>query len=751
MRPAAVLLALASLAWSFFAEDSHAQDRTPRRVGNSDTPVVFRANEVQYDQDLGLIVAKGAVELNQGNETLLADTVTYNQRTDTVTASGNVSILQPTGDIVFADFTELSGDMRDGFIKNVKLLLSDRSRMVGNTARRVGGTRTEIRRGVYSPCELCEDDPRKPPVWQIKAEQIIHDKELQIVEYRDAVMEIDGIPILYAPYFSHPDPSVKRQSGFLPPVFGYGNTLGFHTTIPYYWVLGPDKDATIRPTFTTSAGVVLDLQYRQRFSNGQMENDGSVEAGSGRQSASAANVGPPTGNVRGHIFGTGEWDLNDDWRTGYQAQRASDQTYMLRYHFATPSNFLTSRLFAEDFPENAYGAINAYAFQSLNPLLGDSQEPIVLPVVDYTWMSQPDKLGSRFEFSGNAFDMLRRTGPEVRRVSGTADWRLPFNGPVGDRFTLDASVRTDGYYSDHVALTPNSTTAQNDTGTTVLLLSNAGTTTALAGRVFPQLSLKWRYPWVRSGLNGNALIEPIVAVIAGPNGENPARIPAEDSQGFEFDEMSLFVPNRLPGYDRVDSGQRVDYGLHGELRTKMLGDWNALVGESFRFQHSDIFLPGSGLEDRLSDIVGAVTATPSDMLSFAYRFRLDKSGFGIRREEAEASGGPASFRAKLRYVSISPGASDPTQPGGNQLSAGIDAELTRYWSISVNDTKFIGGTGATINAGAALTYRDDCFAVIGSINQSGVRVGDVHPGVSVLLTVVFKNLGEVGEKVFSAN
>ena len=113
--------------------------------------MLFSADEVQYDEDLGLIVAKGNVELTQRDQILLADTVTYNQRTDTATASGHVSILQPTGDIVFADYVELHDNMREGFLQNVRMLLADRSRMAGNTARRVNGNRTEIRRGVYSP------------------------------------------------------------------------------------------------------------------------------------------------------------------------------------------------------------------------------------------------------------------------------------------------------------------------------------------------------------------------------------------------------------------------------------------------------------------------------------------------------------------------------------------------------------------------------------------------------------------------
>ncbi|HLJ21143.1 MAG TPA: LPS-assembly protein LptD, partial [Stellaceae bacterium] len=100
---------------------------------NRSQPVLFVADEIQQDEDLGLVVAKGHVEFSQRDQTLLADVVTYNQKTNLVTASGHVALMDPSGEVVFGDYMELSDDMRDGFIKNVRALLSDRSRIAGNT------------------------------------------------------------------------------------------------------------------------------------------------------------------------------------------------------------------------------------------------------------------------------------------------------------------------------------------------------------------------------------------------------------------------------------------------------------------------------------------------------------------------------------------------------------------------------------------------------------------------------------------
>ncbi len=124
----------------------------------------------------------------------------------------------------------------------------------------------------------------------------------------------------------------------------------------------------------------------------------------------------------------------------------------------------------------------------------------------------------------------------------------------------------------------------------------------------------------------------------------------------------------------------------------------------------------------------------------------------MRRQEAAISAGPQSLRATLSFISISSTAVAGASgiPAGNQLSAIITAQLTDYWSLAVTDTRSFGSGGATINSGVALIYRDDCLSVVATLTQSGISVGDVRPGVSMLLNLVFKNLGEVGEHVFSA-
>src|SRR3546814_4512712 len=98
-----IIVALALLS----ATVGHAQEPV-----DEDTLILLSADQVTYDEELGIVVASGNVEVSQNDRVLLADTLTYNERTAIVTASGNVSLLEPSGEVLFADYVELTDDLK---------------------------------------------------------------------------------------------------------------------------------------------------------------------------------------------------------------------------------------------------------------------------------------------------------------------------------------------------------------------------------------------------------------------------------------------------------------------------------------------------------------------------------------------------------------------------------------------------------------------------------------------------------------
>lgn len=689
-------------------------------------PVLLSADSITYDQENGLVVAEGNVEISQGDRMVLADRVIYNERTLIVTADGNVSLLEPGGDVLFADHLDLTDDLRNGAIENIRLLMSDQSRMAAASAQRTGGRYTELSHAVYSPCELCPTDRTAPPLWQLKAVRVVHGQEEHTIEYKDAWMEIYGVPIFYTPYFSHPDPTVKRQSGFLSPRIGGSDDLGLSFQMPYFWVLGPDEDLTLSPLFTTQQSIVPMVEYRRRMVDGEINLGGSFTVAD-RQTEESGQTRTIHNDFRGHIDSFARFDINDHWRWGYDANRATDKTYLRLYNISDERT-LTSQLFAEGFHGRNYLTIENYAFQGLRDIDDNDQVPYISPLIDYAYVGEPGDYGGYYNFDVDTMVLSRVEGRDSRRISVGVGWNLPYTAPAGDIYRFQIGVRGDLYWVNDV--NPGSDDVDPATNTV----------NDVVGRIFPQVSFEWRYPFVRHSGTSHQVIEPIAGAYAGVGGGNPGEIPNEDSQGFDFDDTNLFNPNRFSGLDRVDSGQRIDYGLRWSIYGDSGGYSSIFLGQSYRIGGGHEFGEDSGLEDDLSDVVGRLQISPNKYLDLLYRFRIDTNDFDLERNELGLQVGPPALNLGVSYARLH---NNGTGLGSREEIAGrLSSQITNFWSAyaatraDLEDNKLL-------SIGGGVAYQDECFQLALSASQTNFEDDEIDPGTRFMLTVGFKNLGAV--------
>ena len=132
---------------------------------------------------------------------------------------------------------------------------------------------TTVYKGIFTTCKKNDE---KCPAWSIKAGEVTHKKKEKIVEYKNSWLEVYDVPILYFPYFYHPDPTVERKSGFLPPTFKNSNRYGTSVQIPYYKVISDDKDMTISPRVFIDNNLIFQTEYRQAFKGGDAIFDMSL-------------------------------------------------------------------------------------------------------------------------------------------------------------------------------------------------------------------------------------------------------------------------------------------------------------------------------------------------------------------------------------------------------------------------------------------------------------------------------------------
>ena len=635
-------------------------------AASRDEPVTFTADQVEYDRDRAVVTARGHVEAWQAGRVLRADQMTFDRNTGVSIATGNVAMIEPNGQVLFAQYAELSRDMSEGILKAVSGRLEHNARLAANGMRRTGGLLNEFSRIVYSVCDACKDNPNRPLLWQLEAGSAVQDTEHKTIEYRDATMRMYGIPVAYAPFFWHPDPTVPRQSGLLPPSFGLSSSLGGFYAQPYYWVIDGKSDVTLTPMMTTRTGGLLDAKYRLRLNEGTL----TVNAAAGYQGRSP----------QGSFAAKGQFAIDDTWRWGFDINRASLARFVLNQHMLLgltgDSYILPSTVYLEGFGQGSYSRLDMKAYQALSSAVAIAQLPVVAPRYSYSFTGEPDRLGGRLSVDTSLFNVVRYDGSSTRRASLTMNWERPFQGPLGDLWKLSMRGDTAGYDATSFQRQPNFGPRRN-----------ISTATGQVG-----MALDFRWPFMRdAGPWGVQVIEPMAQLVVSPRkGDSQiSRVPNEDSLSFEFSDQNLFGLNRFNGIDRLEGGTRVNAALHGAW---YLGGtmFDALVGQSYQTAPDRLFPTGSGLRDTVSDIVARGTFSPANWLDMTYRTRLDKKSMQIRMADASVTvGGPKlQLTGGYLYSAFNPfffyTAAQPLAPTSayftprNEVSASISSRWSNY-------------------------------------------------------------------------
>ena len=720
-RKAGVALAVAFMLALVVFPSMAATLPTPSIKPDPTAPVLLEADRFGYDTKLAMVIAEGNAEVIQKDYIVLAQRITYDQNTGVVRAQGNVTVSEPNGNVYFAENVVLENEVKTGVIYNFRARLADNSLFAAREARKVSPSVTEMTNAVYSGCKVCtETGDKKEPFWQIKAEKITYDETEQRIKYRNAMFELFGVPIIYTPFFAHASPGAERKSGFLMPTYELSGHVGAKLSTPYYWNIAPNKDAVLTPIYTSDEGPVMAGTYRHLLTSGSYELGGSATLVDRISDDSGVRNGGT--EWRGHMEGNGRFRLSDFWRWGFDGKYASDDTYLRRYEFGN-EDLLTSKVFLQGHKGRTMSNIEAIGFQGLRARDDSNIIPVIHPLADVSHESQPGWEGSRFGASGNVMALSRDVGPESRRLSSTAYWRVPYITEGGHIVEMRTQMRTDLYSVDNQF--------ETTTGGTPDLYSG------LVGRVVPELWMDWRYPLLKRLPASSLIIEPTVAVATGLNGINSNKIPNEDNLGLEFSDANLFSANHYPGFDLVESGTRVSYGIRSQWNYDGGSNVNVLFGQNYHTDNDNLFPYSNDLSQELSDYVGRAAWDYSDMLQLAYRFRMDRETMELKRSEV---GGRLYFdpvTLQTDYVRLD---SDPYLEDNEEIRASGSLRLTDNWTWTTLGRRNLGDDEGMIRAGTGLVFQNECVTVNTSVNRQYIRDRDVEPSTSVKLEVFLKNL-----------
>ena len=796
----AVGLAASGAALLANTQMAQAQTLNDRLAGKKDGEkdrLLVQAKELVYDAKNESVTANGNAQVYYQGRVLEADRVVYNQKDKRVFAIGRVRMTEADGTVSHAERLELTDDFKTGFIDSLKTDTFDKTHMSAPRVERVDGD-TVFEKGIYTACDACKDDPTKPPLWQVRAKRVIHKNEEQTLYYEEATLELFGMPVAYLPFFSAPDPTVKRKTGWLTPHYITKDKLGFGVATPYFYVINPSADLTVIPTLMTKQGLLMDIEYRQRLTNGSYSIRTAGILQTNPSEFTAAPYGAGSRQFRGSINTSGEFWLNEKWRFGWDVGFATDKFFSQDYTAPNPNlsaNYFrerTSQLYLVGQADRGYFDLRGYYFQGLSAYDRQEQQPLVAPSLDYnkTFDIRPENtsgIGGQVELDMNltsisrqqavfessstqlrdatyglystcsTFDrtscMLRGMAGEYTRATASATWKRQFIDGAGQIWTPFAFANLNGSWL-----------SLDKTGTfyagSSLLGSNSDQTTFLGssadtfrGRALMGLGMEYRLPMMARSTGMTHIIEPIGQVILRPDEVTDRALVNEDSQSLVFDDTNIFAISKFSGYDRFEGGLRANYGAQYTARFDSGAYANLLFGQSHQLTGRNSYANpdaaniglGSGLDTKQSDYI-ARAAISVDGYSFVAKTRMDPEDMHLRRIDLLASGHFGALTSSIQYARYE------AQPylGYDKRREGIVASS----GYSFDKNYFVNGTvifdmsrhlnTGTTNAnlfsvaglGLGGGYRDECTTL--TVNYTSTYPQNTTAATTRNQTVVFQ-------------
>lgn len=730
---AAVAISAGSAAYAQQTPVAPPPSPTPTSSTAEEEDFVLQADTIEENRDTSIVTASGNVEIRVGDRALLADRVIYDRNNQTMRAQGHVQISDGSGQVQFADEIEADEDFRNGFATRFSARLSDNALVTASSAIRTDGTKNALEQVVYTNCPVCVEQDRDP-TWVLRARRAMLDQEDQMITYQDAVLEVAGVPVLYVPWFAHPDPNSERRSGLMTPDLGLSSKIGFFYEQPYYQVISPSEDVTISPMLSTNVNPLVKVDYRRRFFSGFIQAEGSFTHEQ-EFNSDGDQFGDDT--WRSHLYGSGLFAINQDWKWGFGVERQTDDLYDRRYDIdgeddlrglvaSQPRQLLTQVYLTGQEPDFYFEA-GTFLFQGLRAGDDDAQIPKVVPAVFAEKVFDFGPTGGQLAADFSAVGLLRdevTTLPngqmtlDSARATASADWRAQYivgPGVVVEPFGVG---RGDVYRIDDG--------------------SAAGERNI--SRVLGVAGAQVSYPLINRSENMDIIVEPIAMIAYGTPDANDDGIPNEDSLVFEADETNLFKPNAVSNYDLWEGGARASIGVSATATIGKDIELSTLVGRRWREDPDPAFNDLSNLSGEKSDYVASVRADLGTIFNVGARFRVDDD-YEVKRMDVDAGASFWRLQGSARYFKVAENASGIADEG---IAWNGRFKIDDRWSAVIRQTRNIA-ENQDIRLALGIAYQDECSFFQIAYERSGSRDRTLGPSESIRFQFVLTGLGGLSD------
>jgi LPS-assembly protein len=720
--------------------------------------IFVKADQFLFDKVHNTYKAFGHVHLIQHKKNkrkeLFCDEITYDKERDRVIAVGHVFFKDEDNNIAYSDYVELVDELKNGFIKSAHIITKKEERILASHGVRTEDNFAHLYSASYTPCKVCG---KEDATWQFNAKEAVHDEQAHLMRFYNVTFSLWGVPIFYSPYFSHPDPTVKREPGLLMPAFELNEVNGFTVIPTVYLPLDKYSDLTMSPILMKNKNPIITSIYRRNIYNGTLDADFSLQSNhfgfeeidDPRQIATKDNKlnkrkvyftstarSIPQNNW--HIFFNFSKDIDEHQKLYVTVNRTSDANYLERYPrlIRSTSNpdalTLASKVVYEYFKTNSYFSLQGRIYQQEVKKL----TPLVLPIFFYQHFTK-ESVAEGFSTLTFYTDHIDRVygkpgvfGKKTSRFYANYQWGREI---VLSNYLLSMSFDmfsrgylVKGYNPTSIAHIGDIKNYQVDNKRSKLFL-------------LPSSKISLSYPLVYYGKNIGYMLEPKAAVVASPYLKSD--MPNNDSRTFSLDDSSIFLSNRFDGYDRFDSGIRFIYGIFQKLYFSSTKYISWFVGHSKRLDNKQILPNVSfGENKRYSDIVNHVKLVPSEYFKIRYRNAIDYKSKQERFREVGFIAGQPLLSLNMGYMYVRHQTLTDTKL--SQINWIATSKIDMNWSLSYGEIRDLSGVKkGVLKKLSALKWENDCLNVQLTMFSTNLNVVNVPRNKGFSLTVELKFLG----------
>ena len=593
----------------------------------------FSADKLTYSQDNNIIEAIGNVlAKNEEGKTISSDKIIYNKSLRIIQAFGNSKFIDNKNRILTADNFEydlekkiVSAENKVKFLDNYKnvyyfskLKADDKfEEIIGYNLNsdlnkekfqskdkfnefvepKLSGKEVSIKEnitiikdGKFTSCKST-NEKEGCPYWNLNADLVTHDKEKREIIYKNASLDLNNIPVLYTPYFSHPDPSVKRKEGFLAPSFSsLGADLGTTIKVPYFYPISQSADFTISPVYYFKQNPLLLGEYREKFKNGDLSIEGGFTQGYKEITSTQ------TDGSRHHLYGN--LNLNfvdkilDQSEFNTKIQRTNNPTYLrVNKINSTVDGFkrnlvkedetkLTNEIYLNSFGKNESLNFKTAAYQNISTTKASDQYEYLLPEIVYTKYNLLNN--NNLNFSSNFKSLNTNTNQNKTTFINNLDYSTPesYNTNLGIGYKFLTKINNINYYSDY--RTPNEN---------------------LNSQINPVVGLDTSLPFAKISKESEQYLIPRILTRYSPGKMTNAK-----SNDTSLNTDNLFSINRMNSDELIEKDLSFNIGLDWMWKEKIVNKNKPAeaafsIGQVIKFNEDPDMPTKSSLQNKSSDFV----------------------------------------------------------------------------------------------------------------------------------------------------